>query len=114
MTLVHGQAQPAPLVSRYLLGSALARLDDAGVDLVGSTQLTAWEAGRAHLRHVHSARASTLDVDAVVLAYGAEPRSELHTDLVARGVRTHLLGDAFAPRRLVFATRQAWDLAVTL
>jgi 2,4-dienoyl-CoA reductase-like NADH-dependent reductase (Old Yellow Enzyme family)/thioredoxin reductase len=111
VTLVQGTTGPAPLVSRYLVGSALARLDEQGVLLRANEQVTRIEVGRVHVRHVYSHRVRVLeDVDSVVLSCSAEPNSSLHEELVARGVDAHVLGDAFAPRRLVWATRQAYEL----
>jgi hypothetical protein len=49
-----------------------------------------------------------------VLATGAIPDDALYRELRGRHDAVHLLGDAFAPRRMVFATRQAFDLARTL
>lgn len=114
VTLVHGSAGPAPGVSRYILGSILARLDAQGVELRGSRTLAEVDDGRVVLRHVHSQRRTVLtDVDSVVLSCSAVPRADLHAGLLAAGVRAHLVGDAFAPRTMTAATRQAYDLART-
>ncbi|WP_204164601.1 FAD-dependent oxidoreductase [Nocardioides daejeonensis] len=115
VTLVQGTPGPAPLVSRYLLGSILARLDRGGVALHGSLQPTLIESGQVTLRHVYSGAERTLSpVDSVVLSCGAVPHSALHDQLREQGVRADLLGDAYAPRRMVFATKQARELALTL
>lgn len=115
VTLVHGTAGPAPLVSRYLLGSILARLDEGGVLLRGSEQPARIDVGQLTLRHVYSGREQVLTgVDSVVLACGAVPNSSLVDDLRLREVGAHVLGDAYAPRRMVFATKQARELALTL
>ena len=54
------------------------------------------------------ARAETVlnDVDTVVLACGNRAENSLHTELVGRVRDLHLIDDAYAPRRLTFATRQ--------
>ncbi len=115
VTLVHGTAGPAPLVSRYSLGSILGRLDAGGVVLRGSEQPVLIEAGRVVVRHVYSGELRDLTgVDSVVLACGAVPRTGLADDLRAAGVAADVIGDAYAPRRLVWATRQARELALTL
>jgi len=115
VTLVHGTAGPAPLVSRYLLGSILARLDEGGVVLRGSEQLVRVEPDHVALRHVYSGAERVLGpVDSVVLACGAVPQTSLFDALRERGVPADILGDAYAPRRLVFATKQARELALTL
>ena len=50
----------------------------------------------------------------VVLAYGGTPRTELFDALQGHVPELHLVGDAWAPRRLTVATRQAWELGRTL
>jgi NADPH-dependent 2,4-dienoyl-CoA reductase/sulfur reductase-like enzyme len=115
VTVVYGTTGPAPLVSRYLVGSALARLDELDVSLRYSEQVVAIRKGGVDVRNVYSHKVRRIeDVDAVVLACGAEPDSALFTELSGSGIETHLLGDAYAPRRLVWATRQAYELARTL
>lgn len=115
VTLVTGTAAPAPLVSRYLLGSALGRLDAGGVTIRTSESPAAIEPGRIRLRHVYSGAVRELvDIDAVVLACGAVPDDTLFTELRAAGIACDIVGDAYAPRRLVFATTQARELALTL
>jgi hypothetical protein len=54
------------------------------------------------------------DVDTVVLACGGLARTDLHASLQGRVPELHLVGDAWAPRRLTIATREAWELARTL
>jgi hypothetical protein len=49
-------------------------------------------------------------IDAVVVGHNVG-RDDLFHELKAVGASVYLLGDAFAPRRLVFATRQACALA---
>ena len=49
-----------------------------------------------------------------MLSCGAVPVDGLYHELKGRHPDVHLLGDAYAPRRVVFATRQAWDLVRTL
>lgn len=116
VTIVFGSARPAPLLSRYSLGSILGRLDAAGVEMrcsLAISAITSTETGlQATARHVYSQREHNLgDFDAVVLSCSGVPNASLAEDLHDRGVAAHVLGDAFAPRRLVWATRQAFDLA---
>jgi hypothetical protein len=111
VTVVLGTTGPAPLVSRYLIGSVLGRLDEQGVRLRTSEQVTAIEPGRVVVRNVYSHREQVLgDVDSVVLSCTAVPDNALFDELSTSGVDVHVLGDAFAPRRLVWATRQAYEL----
>ena len=65
--------------------------------------------------HVFSDRRSTLaGFDSVVLACGGAPRSGLAHELVDAPFEVHLLGDAYAPRRITYATHQASELAAQL
>ena len=68
-----------------------------------------------HLANSYSNRRWTLDgVDTVVLACGSISERRRCTTSCAAGTRAvHLLGDAYAPRRLSFATRQARELVRT-
>ena len=64
------------------------------------------------IRQIYSGRRERLTgFDSVVLSCGGEADSALHDALVGTRPEVHLLGDAYAPRRLVFATRQAYALA---
>ena len=83
--------------------------------MVPMTRLVAVEPGALTLAHCYSGRRWTIDgVDSVVLACGAVPVDDLyHASRVPRHPAVHVLGDAFAPRRMVFATRQAYELART-
>jgi hypothetical protein len=113
--LVYQTAAPSPLVGKYTIGAYLSRLDAAGATLVPTTRLTAIEPGIVHLAHTYSGRAwSIAGVDNVVLACGAVPVDGLFHQLRTSHPEVHLLGDAYAPRRVVYATRQAWSLAATL
>jgi hypothetical protein len=48
-----------------------------------------------------------------VLACGGEAETALSDELRGR-VEVHVLGDAYAPRRMSFATRQAYELAARI
>ncbi|WP_448624285.1 oxidoreductase [Geodermatophilus sp. URMC 64] len=111
VTLVHQSPAPSPQVGKYSIGSMLARLDRAGVRLVPMARLVAVEPGAVHLAHTYSGRRWRLDgVDRVVLACGSVPDDDLYQQVRGRHPAVHLLGDAYAPRRLSFATRQAREL----
>jgi 2,4-dienoyl-CoA reductase-like NADH-dependent reductase (Old Yellow Enzyme family)/thioredoxin reductase len=108
VTLVYSTPAPAMLVGRYVIGAVLARLDRQGVTVVTCQDVTDVSGGNVAVRHSFSGRASVLgEFEYVVLACGSVPEPGPYADLVATGLDTHLIGDAFAPRRLVFATRQA-------
>ncbi len=64
------------------------------------------------VRNVYSLRTSTIgEYDSVVLACGSVSDASLYAELKRQHPAVHVLGDAYAPRRLVFATRQAYALA---
>jgi hypothetical protein len=67
------------------------------------------------LRNVYSGRADEIrGADSVVLACGGVADDALYHELDGRVPELHVLGDAYAPRRLIFATRQAYALAKAL
>lgn len=106
---------PAPLVSRYSIGTLLGRLSQAGVKLVFNEAVSAIDLPCLRTRHVYSGRESVHDgFDSVVMACGGLPRSALFEALEERWPNVHLLGDAYAPRRIVFATQQGYELAKRL
>ena len=115
VTLVFQTPAVAPLVGKYSMGALLARLDAGGVQLVPLTRVVGIGLPQVDLAHAYSGRRwSAGPFDSVVLSCGAVPVDGLYHDLKGRHSDVHLLGDAYAPRRVVFATRQAWDLVRTL
>jgi len=115
VTIVYGTSGPAPLMSRYSIGGIMARLEEAGVEIRASLQLDRIEPGVVHLRRVYSQLPVEIEgVDSVVLACGGVPLGELATELRGRVPEVHVLGDAFAPRRQIYATREAYGLVMAL
>jgi len=111
VTLVYQSPAPSPQVGKYSIGSMLARLDADGVRLVPMARAVAFAPGVVELSHSYSNRCWTLDgVDTVVLACGSVSNDTLYQELHRRHPAVHVLGDAYAPRRLSFATRQAREL----
>ena len=113
VTLAYQSTAPSPLVGKYTIGAVLARLDEAGVRLLPMTRLVRVEVSGVTLANVYSGRRWSDAFDSIVLACGSIPVDELYLDLAKRHAAVHRLGDAFAPRRMVFATRQAYELART-
>jgi NADPH-dependent 2,4-dienoyl-CoA reductase/sulfur reductase-like enzyme len=115
VTLAFRTPALAPLVGKYSMGALLARLDAGGVQLVPLTRVVGVALPEVELAHAYSGRRwSVGPFDTVVLSCGAVPVDGLYHELKDRHPDVHLLGDAYAPRRVVFATRQAWDLVRTL
>lgn len=115
VTVTYRTNAPSPLVGRYTIGAILARLDSEGARLEPMARVVGVEPGRVHLAHSYSDRRWSIEgVDSVVLACGAVPDNGLYLSLKHTRPNVHLVGDAYAPRRMVFATRQAWRLASIL
>ncbi len=115
MTLIYQTTAPSPLVGKYSNGGMFARLIDGGVEFVPMARVTAISDGQLSLASTYGSRRWSLGpFDSVVLAAGAIPNDTLFRELKHAHPKVHILGDAFAPRRMVFATRQAFDLAQTL
>jgi 2,4-dienoyl-CoA reductase-like NADH-dependent reductase (Old Yellow Enzyme family)/thioredoxin reductase len=112
VSVVYATHQPAPLLGRYIIGGILGRLDAKDVRMHFMEEVVAIHADHVETRNVYSGKVRRLgDFDTVVLACGGNPQSGLYDELRADLASVHVLGDAYAPRRLVFATRQAHALA---
>ena len=115
VTMIFQTVAPAPHVGKYSIGSMLGRLDEGGVILTPLTKVTAVDGEHLRVVHTFSGRADTLGpFDTVVLACGAIPRTDLYQQLKKTHPDVRLLGDAFAPRRTIDATRQAWGVMLEL
>lgn len=115
VSVVYATAQPAPLLGRYIIGGILGRLDAQDVKLHFMEEVVDVGRHTVEVRNVYSLRTRTLgEHDSVVLACGSVSESSLYDTLRDELPDVHLLGDAYAPRRLVFATRQAYALAEQL
>ena len=115
VTVVYATNGAAPLLGRYTIGGILARLEQAGVDFLFSEQVAAIEPGRVVTRKVYSQLPGSIDgVDSVVLACGGVPNGELFSQLRGRHASVHVLGDAFAPRRVIHGVKQAYALVSAL
>ncbi len=112
--VVYPGPQLAPLVGKYSIGGYVARLFAAGVEFVPMQRLARIEPGVAHTVDVYAGTPMDHVADTVVLACGGHARTELHAALSGRVGELHILGDAWAPRRLTIATRQAWELGRAL
>ncbi|UVF80659.1 FAD-dependent oxidoreductase [Gordonia mangrovi] len=117
VTIVYGTQVAGQLLGRYIVGAILGRLDDKGVQYRFSEDVVEITPTGVVTRNVYSGRTRELDgFDSVVLACGGIGDAGLYESLRsgpanANGREVHILGDAYAPRRLVFATRQAYALA---
>ena len=101
-----------PMVSRIEFHR---HLDRNGGRVIANTEIARIEERGVVLRQYQTGREHRVDNVAAVFWTGAAlPRSRLHDELRLAGVephRLHLVGDAFAPRRLVHALTEAHDVA---
>ncbi|MBE1536979.1 oxidoreductase [Actinomadura algeriensis] len=112
VTLVYAVAQAGALLGRYILGGILARLHKRGVAFRQLEEVVAIHPDGVRVRNVYSGATEDLHgFDTIVLACGGDSDASLYGELRERLPEVHLLGDAYAPRRLVAATRQAYALA---
>lgn len=111
--LVYQTPGPAPLVGKYSIGAPLAKLSEAGARYTFMERVLRIEPGRLLTQNVFSdVPGEVTGFDSVVIAAGGTPNSDLYEELVAAGIaNVHILGDAYAPRRITFATMQALALS---
>jgi dimethylglycine catabolism A len=115
VTVVYATPGPAPLLGRYIAGGILGRLSERGVQMRFMEEVVAIKEDSVRTRNVYSGREEVVgDIDSVVLACAGISDSGLYDQLKRRLPQVHILGDAYAPRRLVFATRQAFALAQSI
>jgi NADPH-dependent 2,4-dienoyl-CoA reductase/sulfur reductase-like enzyme len=115
VSVVYATQQPAPLMGRYIIGAILGRLDAKDVRFSFMEEVVGIGEHTVDVRNVYSMRTRTVgDFDSVVLACGSVSDAGLYDELRPQLTDVHILGDAYAPRRLVFATRQAYALAEQL
>lgn len=103
-----------PIVSRI---AALRTLDEAGAVVLPMHEIVRVSAGGLDVRHYDSHRGGRLDdIDGVVWVGPQVPEDALVAALAQRlpEVPTHVIGDAFAPRRLRHAIKEGFDLAWSL
>lgn len=114
VVIVYATPTPAQLLGRYIVGAPLARLDARGVEILILQEVRSVLPDGVEVANVYSGRKRLLTgFDSVVLCCGGTGETALFEELKGRGIEAHILGDAYAARRLVFATRQAYALART-
>ncbi|MFB8387496.1 FAD-dependent oxidoreductase [Microbacterium sp. NPDC055910] len=105
----------APLVGKYSIGAVLAKLTAAGAEFRVMERVVSIEGSTLTTHNIYSGAPHThTGFDTVALACGGTAESALFEALEAAGREAHILGDAYAPRRISFATRQAYALAALI
>jgi 2,4-dienoyl-CoA reductase-like NADH-dependent reductase (Old Yellow Enzyme family) len=96
-----------PVVARI---TTLRSLDQRGVELKPNWDVAAIEAGDVVLRHYRSGRLDRIVQAGGLIWVGAQQVNDgLARDLAALGIdKVHLIGDAFAPRRLLHALDEGY------
>ncbi|HET6848221.1 MAG TPA: FAD-dependent oxidoreductase [Gaiellales bacterium] len=109
--LVTGAIAFGEAVHQYQRNLYLARLDDAGVELVHHLRLVGVENGRARFENVFSLRESELDgFDTVVVHEGRSAAGgDLFEDLLDAGLDVVRVGDALGPRSFEEAIREGTE-----
>jgi NADPH-dependent 2,4-dienoyl-CoA reductase/sulfur reductase-like enzyme len=106
---------PSPLVGKYSAGAMFESLDEAGVEILQMAVAIEIRANEVEFANAYSRRRFTVGgIDSVVLVTGGVGNDALYRSVSMHHPRTHLLGDAWAPRRMTFATKQAFELAQLL
>ncbi|UUZ66008.1 hypothetical protein LP417_23490 [Polaromonas sp. P1-6] len=112
VTLIYSTNAPAVLLSRYFIGGILSRLSRAGVEIVAMEEVIDISLPALTTRNVYSLlERKRTEFDSVALACGGRSENRLHSELTGKILALHILGDAYAPRRTVFSTRQGYQLA---
>jgi thioredoxin reductase len=98
-------------IERYTAGVVFYWLYKNGVVISPSTRVRAIEDRAVIAYNVHTGEERSMEgVDTVVLSLGSRPDTRLHAALRGTVRELHLVGAAFAPRRLVDATQHGADV----
>jgi NADPH-dependent 2,4-dienoyl-CoA reductase/sulfur reductase-like enzyme len=94
-------------VHQYQRNLYLARLDEAGVELLHHLRPVGVRPGAVECVNVFSHRAVPVDgVDTLVVSAGRTARNALHDELLAAGVAVERAGDVLSPRSFEEAIRE--------
>ena len=105
--LVTSAAAFGEAVHQYQRNLYLARLDDAGIELVHHLRPTAVSPGAVAFENVFSGRRVELEgVDTLVVHAGRTAGDELYLELEAAGVAVERAGDCLGPRSFEEAIRE--------
>ncbi len=115
VTLAYRTPGPASLVGKYSVGAMYARLDADGVEIMNMARAIEVTPSGVRFANAYSGREFTVDgIDTVVMMTGGIGNDSLYRAMLGLHPRVHLLGDAYAPRRVTYATKQAFELALLL
>jgi 2,4-dienoyl-CoA reductase-like NADH-dependent reductase (Old Yellow Enzyme family)/thioredoxin reductase len=101
-----------PISSRI---TTLKRMDELGVEFHVNSELEKIERGQAMIRHAYTKRSVNVANVTALLCVGRQTsNNQLAQELKDAGFSVHLIGDAYAPRRLFHATHEAYRVASRL
>ncbi len=109
----------APVVAGGLFHSAAdgplrKRFAAAGGRSMTSVSILGWRDGVAVVQSTATGELTKIDADTLVIAETPVSETALATELAARGMGFHLIGDAVAPRRASLAFYEGRELALRL
>ena len=94
-------------VHQYQRNLYLARLDEAGVELIHHLRPVGLRPGTVECANVFSHRPVSIEgVDTLVVSAGRTARNDLHDALLAAGVAVERVGDTLSPRSFEEAIRE--------
>ncbi|TPI61479.1 FAD-dependent oxidoreductase [Mesorhizobium sp. B3-1-3] len=106
---------PGISIQNYVRDAAIARLHTLGVTMTPFSRLFGAENRTVYLMHTASQEAVVVDdIDTLVVCSPNRPRDELARPLRALGIKTHLIGDALAPRTAEEAVFEGLNTATQL
>jgi len=101
-----------PISSRI---TTLKRMDELGIEFHVNSELEKVEQSQAVIRHAYTKRSVSVENVAVLLCVGRQTSNDdLAKELKGAGFSVHVIGDAYAPRRLLHATQEAYRVASRL
>lgn len=114
VTLFYPTPAIAPLVGKYSIGAPLAKLS-AAAEIRVLERVARIDGDRLTTQNIYTGvERHYTGFDTVVLACGGTADDFLYRQLRDEPFEVHVLGDAYAPRRISFATRQAYALATRI
>jgi 2,4-dienoyl-CoA reductase-like NADH-dependent reductase (Old Yellow Enzyme family)/thioredoxin reductase len=92
-------------IERNTIVMLYARLLSKGVRLAPMSWVRRVEGRAATLYQLYGGAERTVEVDDIVVATGGRANDELEAELVGKVPEVHVIGDALAPRRILYATQ---------
>ena len=111
ITVVEMAKTIAPGTWMQHVDDIMPKLKDAGVEFLTGTKLTAVFEGSVVTENVDTLEKTEIKCDAVVLALGSRPASELIDEFTCEGLSPYVIGDNDSVGRIADATKSGWITA---